>query len=72
MNPMQILMNQLQAQIKSRNPQLFKQFQEMQKGNPQDMINQLVKPEQREAFSKYAKGFGITDEQLNQVLTHKS
>ena len=72
MNPIQILMNQLQNQIKSRNPQLFKQFQEMQRNNPQDMINQLVKPEQREAFSKYAKSFGITDEQLNQVLTHKS
>ena len=72
MNPMQILMNQLQTQIKSRNPQLFKQFEEMQKGNPQEILNQIVKPEQREAFSKYAKSFGITDEQLNQVLTHKS
>lgn len=72
MNPMQILMNQLQTQIKSRNPQLFKQFEQMKNNNPQDMINQLVKPEQREAFSKYVKSFGITDEQLNQVLTHKS
>lgn len=72
MNPMQMLMNQLQMQIKSRNPNLFKQFQGMQNNNPQDILNQLIKPEQREAFSKYAKNFGVTEEQLNQVLTHKS
>ena len=31
MNPTQMLMNQLQTQLKSRNPQMFKQFEEMQK-----------------------------------------
>ena len=30
MNPTQMLMNQLQIQLKSRNPQMFKQFEEMQ------------------------------------------
>jgi hypothetical protein len=62
-------MNQLQTQIKSRNPQMFKQFEEMQKGNPQEILNQIIKPEQKEQFIKYAKGFGISEEQINKVLT---
>lgn len=66
MNPMQMLLNQLQTQIKSRNPQLLKQFEQMKNNNPQDMLNQLIRPEQKSAFSKYAKSFGITEEQLKQ------
>ena len=69
MNPKQILMNQLQNQLKSRNPQLFKQFEEMKKGNPQEVLNQITgnyTPEQKQEFIKYANNFGITQEQLQQ------
>jgi hypothetical protein len=48
---------------------MFKQFEEMQKGNPQEILNQIIKPEQKEQFIKYAKGFGISEEQINKVLT---
>lgn len=53
-----------------RNPQLFKQFQNLQKGqnNPQELINEMIgkyKPEQIKAFRQYANGFGITNEQLD-------
>ena len=66
MNPMQILMNQL----KMRNPQAFQQFQNLQKSqnNPQEFLKQMTNqytPEQMKNFRQYAKGFGFTDEQLN-------
>ena len=66
MNIMTILMNQL----KMRNPQALKQFQSLRQSqnNPQEFLNQLTgkyTPEQRERFINYAKGFGISDEQLN-------
>ena len=67
MNPTQMLMNQLQTQLKSRNPQMFKQFEEMQKGNPQEILNNMMNkytPEQKKNFIQYAKGFGISEEQL--------
>ena len=53
-----------------RNPQLFRQFQNLQKGqnNPQELINEMMskyKPEQIKAFRQYANGFGITNEQLD-------
>ena len=69
MNPTQMLMNQLQTQLKSRNPQMFKQFEEMQKGNPQEILNNMMNgytSEQIQNFKKFASGFGITEEQLNQ------
>lgn len=52
-----------------RNPQLFQQFQNLQKNqsNPNEMINQIVSkytPEQMANFRKYANGYGITNEQL--------
>ena len=69
MNPTQMLMNMLQNQLKMRNPQLFQQFQNLQKNqsNPNEMINQIVSkytPEQMANFRKYANGYGITNEQL--------
>ena len=59
----------LQNQLKMRNPQLFQQFQNLQKNqsNPNEMINQIVSkytPEQMANFRKYANGYGITNEQL--------
>ena len=71
MNPMMLLMNQLQNQMKMKNPQMFQMFQNLQKNqsNPQEIINNVIgnyKPEQIQQFRQYAKGFGITDEQLNQ------
>lgn len=54
-----------------RNPQLFQQFQNLQKNqsNPQEAINNIIKnysPEQMAKFKEYANGFGITNEQLDQ------
>ena len=66
MNIQQILMNQL----KMRNPLIFQQFQNLQKSqsDPQEFLNQITSnytPEQKQKFINYAKGFGFTDEQLN-------
>lgn len=71
MNPMLMLMNQLQTQMKAKNPQMFQMFQNLQKNqnDPKEIINKMIgnyKPEQLNQFRQYAKGFGITDEQLNQ------
>lgn len=71
MNPMQLLMNQLQTQLKAKNPQVFQQFQNLQKNqnNPQEILNNMMNgytPEQLQSFKKFANGFGISDEQLNQ------
>lgn len=56
--------------MKMKNPQMFQMFQNLQKNqsNPQEIINNVIgnyKPEQIQQFRQYAKGFGITDEQLN-------
>lgn len=66
MNPKQMLMNQ----IRMRNPQMFQQFQNLQKNqnNPQELINNMIakySPEQINAFRQYANGFGISNEQLD-------
>lgn len=69
MNPRQFLMNQLQNQLKATSPQSFKQFQEMQNGNPQEILNNMTSkytPEQKQGFAKFLKSFGISDEQINQ------
>jgi hypothetical protein len=70
MNPMQILMNKLQMQMKARNPQLFQQFEQLKgnQSNPQDVLNNMMKdysPEQIKQFQSFANGFGITNEQLS-------
>ena len=57
-------------QLKMRNPQMFKQFQNLQKSqsNPQELINDMIgkyNPEQIKAFRQYANGFGISNEQLD-------
>ena len=70
MNPIQLLMSQLQTQLKASNPASFNQFQQMLKGNPQEILDNMMgkySPEQKQNFVKFAKGFGLTDEQLNQV-----
>ena len=46
---------------------MFQNFQKNQ-SNPKEIINNMIgnyKPEQINQFRQYAKGFGITDEQLN-------
>ena len=50
---------------------MFQMFQNLQKdkNDPKEIINNMIgnyKPEQINQFRQYAKGFGITDEQLNQ------
>lgn len=70
MNPTQILMNQLQNQLKSKNPQLFQQFQNLiqNQNDPKEFLNKTFNsytPEQIQQFKKFANGFGITNEQLD-------
>ena len=53
-----------------RNPQTFQQFQDLQKSqsNPQQFLNDMISkytPDQMNNFIKFANGFGITNEQLN-------
>ena len=65
-----MLMSQLQNQLKSKNPQMFKQFQSLvnSKGDPQDILNKMVggySPEQMQQFRKFANGFGVSDEDLD-------
>ena len=72
MNAMMMLMNQLQMQLKAKNPQVFQQLQNLQKNqnDPQELISKMINnysPEQMEAFMKYANGFGISNEQLNKL-----
>lgn len=48
---------------------MWKMFQSFQKNknDPKEIINNMLgnyKPEQIQQFRQYAKGFGITDEQL--------
>ena len=70
MNPQMLLMNQLQNQLKAKNPQMFQQFQNLAKNqnNPQELLNKMMgkyTPEQMQGFIKFANGFGISNEQLN-------
>ena len=70
MNIAQMLMNQLQSQLKAKNPQMFQQYQNLRQNqnNPQEVLNGMISkytPEQMQQFKKFANGFGITDEQLN-------
>lgn len=49
---------------------MFQMFQNFQKNqnDPKEIINNMIgnyKPEQINQFRKFANGFGITDEQLN-------
>lgn len=53
-----------------RNPQIFKQFQSLQKkqNNPQEILNEMIEkytPEQKQEFIKFANNFGVNEEQLN-------
>ena len=55
-----------------RNPQVFQQFQNLQKNqsNPQEYLKQLTSnytSEQLNQFKQYANGFGITNEQLEKA-----
>ncbi len=70
MNPLQLLLNQLQSQIKMKNPQVFQKFQNLVKNtnDPQEFLHQLTNnytPAQKEEFVKFASGYGVSEEQLN-------
>ena len=72
MNPMQLLMNQLQNQMKIRNPQMFQQFQNLTKNqnNPQEVLNNMIgkyTPEQMQQFRQFVNGFGISNDQLDNL-----
>ena len=66
----QMLMNQLKA----KNPQMFQVIEQARQNqnNPKELLKQITKdytPEQKENFKKFASGFGITEEQLNDINT---
>ena len=70
MNPLQMLMSQLQTQIKAKNPQAYQQLQNLIKNqnNPEELLQELTSkytPEQKEKFIKFANGYGVTNEQLS-------
>ena len=53
-----------------RNPQAFNQLEEIRKnnGDPRQLLNQITNnytPEQTKQFIRFANGFGISNEQLN-------
>ena len=69
MNPLQMLMNQLQNQVKMKNPQTFQKLQELVKNtnDPKGLLQSLTNnytPEQKEQFIKFVNGYGVTEEQL--------
>ena len=69
---MQLLMNQLQNQMKIRNPQMFQQFQNLTKNqnNPQEVLNNMIgkyTPEQMQQFRQFVNGFGISNDQLDNL-----
>lgn len=50
---------------------MFQQFQNLQKSknNPQEILNNMMKnysPEQMQQFQKFANGFGISNDKLNE------
>lgn len=54
-----------------KNPQAFTKLEEIRKnnGDPRQFLNQITNgytPEQTQQFIKFANGFGITNDQLNQ------
>lgn len=56
--------------MKAKNPQMFQQFQNLirNQNNPQEVLNGMISrysPEQMENFRKFANGFGISNEQLD-------
>lgn len=72
MNAQTILMNQLQNQLKMKNPQALQQLQNLK--NPQEMINKMfsnVNQEQLNSFKQFANGFGISNEEINKYITLK-
>ena len=57
MNPTQILLNQIQTQLKGKSPQLYNQFQQMSGKNPQEILDGMMgkcSPEQRQSFVNFA------------------
>ena len=65
------VMNMLMSQLKMKNPQAFKQYEEIRNsnGNPQDLLKQATNdysPEQMKQFIQFANRFGISNEQLNE------
>ena len=76
MNPLMLLTNQLQNQLKMKNPQVFQKYQSLKQNqnNPQEILNKMFgnyTPEQVKSFKQFANGFGITNEQLSQFINLK-
>lgn len=66
------IVNMLMSQLKTRNPQMANQIQELinSNGNPMSLYQQMIKgksPEQMAQFYQFAKQWGIPDEVINQA-----
>lgn len=65
------VMQMLMSQLKSVNPQAVQQIERLRQsnGSPEELLKEATgnySPEQMNKFREFAKGFGISDEQLNQ------
>lgn len=68
----QSLTNLLQAQYKSKYPQVFSNFESLKSGNadPMSILEQITgkfSPGQMQGFMQAAKSFGVPDEVLSQL-----
>ena len=64
------VLQMLANQLKMKNPQMFQQFQNLQRNqnDPKKIISEMTSrytPEQMKNFRQFANGFGISNEQLD-------
>ena len=72
----QTLFNQLQLQLRAKNPKGFQTFQDFMNsgGNPETFAMQVLgnfSPEQRQELLKQAKSYGCPDSILSQIQNMK-
>ena len=66
------MMMMLMNQLKARNPQFFQMINQARQNNsnPQELYKEITSkytPEQMQKFTNFAKQFGFSEEQLNQL-----
>lgn len=71
-NPIQMLTNYLQNQLKNRSPQALQTYQTMRANNtdPMTCLHQITSgfsKEQMQGFIGYAKRLGVPDDMLSQI-----
>ena len=68
----QVMLGQLENQLKQTNPQMYQLYQtaRQQNANPNDILQQLTRNydvNTKQRFKQQAKQFGISDELLNTI-----